>query len=56
MKNNVKWGIALIIVGIALQLHNLGIIESITIFWPTLIVLFGILMLFKEKKEETSSQ
>jgi len=48
MTNNIKWGIALIVIGFVLQLNNLGIIERITTYWPMLLVLFGILLLFKE--------
>lgn len=55
MKRNIKWGIALIVIGLVLQLHALDIIEDITTYWPLLVVFVGIMMLFEQEHQSTTS-
>ena len=53
MNTKAKWGILLIALGVLLQLQSLNIIESISAFWPSLVVLAGILLLLERATDQS---
>ena len=58
MRRNIKWGIVLIVFGIILQIDKLEILPDITIwkFWPIVVILIGIFMLFDHEPSKTENK